>query len=147
MTKQLNIGMVGYGFMARAHSNAWANVSHFFDTGYRPVLKAVAARNASKVRHFAEAWGKMADETELETRRKRLLYRSVYRGNKENDILLGQFARAHIGGFGAAELDQYEKLLQAGDNDIYDWVAGKTAPPAEADTPVLRLLMAFRVRF
>ncbi len=39
MTKQLNIGMVGYGFMARAHSNAWANVSHFFDTGYRPVLK------------------------------------------------------------------------------------------------------------
>ena len=45
MTKQLNIGMVGYGFMARAHSNAWANVAHFFDTGYRPVLKAVAARN------------------------------------------------------------------------------------------------------
>jgi len=34
-----------------------------------------------------------------------------------------------------------------GDNDIYDWVAGKTAPPAEADTPVLRKLMAFRVRF
>ena len=55
--KQLNIGMVGYGFMARAHSNAWANVSHFFDTGYRPVLKAVAARNADKVRHFAEMWG------------------------------------------------------------------------------------------
>ena len=76
-----------------------------------------------------------------------MLYRSVYRGNKENDILLGQFARAHIGAFGAAELDQYERLLQAGDNDIYDWVAGKTAPPPEADTPVLRLLMAFRVKF
>jgi antitoxin CptB len=76
-----------------------------------------------------------------------LLYRSVYRGNKENDILLGQFARAHIGAFGAAELDQYERLLQAGDNDIYDWVARKTAPPPEADTPVLRLLMAFRVKF
>jgi predicted dehydrogenase len=57
MTKQLNIGMVGYGFMARAHSNAWANVAHFFDTGYRPVLKAVAARNESKVRRFAEMWG------------------------------------------------------------------------------------------
>jgi predicted dehydrogenase len=56
MTKQLNVGMVGYGFMARAHSNAWANVSHFFETGYRPVLKGVAARNASKVRHFAEMW-------------------------------------------------------------------------------------------
>lgn len=57
MTRTLNVGMVGYGFMARAHSNAWANVSHFFDTGYRPVLKAVAARNTSKVRRFAQMWG------------------------------------------------------------------------------------------
>ena len=57
MTKQLNIGMVGYGFMARCHSHAWASVSHFFDTGYHPVLKAVAARNDSKVRRFAEQWG------------------------------------------------------------------------------------------
>ncbi len=89
----------------------------------------------------------MSADSELETRRKRLLYRSVYRGNKENDILLGQFARAHIGAFGTVELDQYERLLQAGDNDIYDWVAGKTEPPPEADTPVLRLLMAFRVKF
>jgi antitoxin CptB len=86
-------------------------------------------------------------ESELETRRKRLLYRSVYRGNKENDILLGQFARAHLAEFDAAELDQYEHLLSAGDNDIYDWVSGKSAVPAEADTPVLRKLMAFRVRF
>ena len=89
----------------------------------------------------------MSAETELETRRKRLLYRSVYRGNKENDILLGQFARAHIGEFGAEELDQYARLLSASDNDIYDWVAGKVAPPPEADTPVLRKLMAFRVKF
>jgi len=89
----------------------------------------------------------MADDTELETRRKRLLYRSVYRGNKENDILLGQFARAHIAEFTAAELDQYERLLQAGDNDIYDWVSGKNAVPPEADTPVLRKLMAFQVKF
>lgn len=64
MTKQLNIGMVGYGFMARAHSNAWSSVSHFFDTGYRPVLKAVAARNVSKVRHFAEAWGYESQESD-----------------------------------------------------------------------------------
>ena len=55
----------------------------------------------------------MTRETDLETRRKRLLYRSVYRGNKENDILLGQFARAHIAEFDAGELDQYERLLAA----------------------------------
>ena len=89
----------------------------------------------------------MTRELDLETRRKRLLYRSVYRGNKENDILLGQFARAHIAEFGAAELDQYESLLSAGDNDIYDWISGKTAVPPETDSPVLRKLLAFRVRF
>lgn len=89
----------------------------------------------------------MGEAPELETRRKRLLYRSVYRGNKENDILLGQFARAHIAGFESAELDQYERLLAASDNDIFDWVAGKAEIPPEDDTPVLRKLLAFRVRF
>ncbi|MEI6798626.1 MAG: Gfo/Idh/MocA family oxidoreductase [Pseudomonadota bacterium] len=64
MAKALNVGMVGYGFMARAHSNAWANVSHFFDTGYRPVLKAVAARNADKAAKFAEMWGYERVETD-----------------------------------------------------------------------------------
>ena len=89
----------------------------------------------------------MADETELETRRKRLLYRSVYRGNKENDILLGQFARAHIAEFSPAELDQYERLLETGDNEIFDWVTGQVPVPADKDTPVVRKLLAFRVRF
>ena len=89
----------------------------------------------------------MVGETDLETRRKRLLYRSTYRGNKENDILLGQFARTHLGEFGAAELDQYERLLSVGDNDIYDWVAGKVEVPPDQDSVVVRKLLAFRVRF
>jgi antitoxin CptB len=89
----------------------------------------------------------MDGDSELETRRKRLLYRSVYRGNKENDILLGQFARAHIAEFDAAELEQYERILGAGDNDIFDWVTGKVDVPAEHDTPVLRRLLAFKVTF
>ena len=85
------------------------------------------------------------DETHLENRRKRLLYQSVYRGNKENDIILGRFARAHLGGFGADELDQYEKLLANADNDIFDWLSGRASVPAEEDTPVLRQLLRFRV--
>lgn len=89
----------------------------------------------------------MTGEADIEIRRKRLLYRSIYRGNKENDILLGQFARANISSFGPAELDQYEHLLGIGDNDIFDWVTGKVEIPAEEDTPVLRRLLAFRVRF
>jgi predicted dehydrogenase len=54
---KLNIGLVGYGFMARAHSNAYLSVNQFFDLKYRPVLKAVAARDAAKVEKFAHKWG------------------------------------------------------------------------------------------
>lgn len=55
--KTLNIGMVGYGFMGRTHSNAFAQAPHFFALDYRPVLKTICARNAEKARAFAEQWG------------------------------------------------------------------------------------------
>ena len=64
MPKNLNIGMIGYGFMGRAHSNAYANVSHFFDLPYKPVLKAVCARDASKAQAFASQWGYESIETD-----------------------------------------------------------------------------------
>jgi predicted dehydrogenase len=62
--KSLNIGMVGYGFMGRAHSNAWRRVSNFFDTGYQPVLKAIAARDRTKAEAFAAMWGYETVETD-----------------------------------------------------------------------------------
>jgi predicted dehydrogenase len=49
--------MVGYGFMGRAHSNAWRKVANFFDSGFQPVLKAVAARDQDKAKAFADTWG------------------------------------------------------------------------------------------
>ena len=55
--KTLNIGMVGYGFMARAHSNAYCKVNHFFDLEYRPVLKAACGRTEERVQAFADSWG------------------------------------------------------------------------------------------
>src|SRR3954470_14709895 len=57
MAKPLNIGMIGYGFMGRAHSNAYRSVSNFFDLQRRPVLKAVCARDAEKAKAFAATWG------------------------------------------------------------------------------------------
>jgi myo-inositol 2-dehydrogenase/D-chiro-inositol 1-dehydrogenase len=62
--KPLNIGMVGYGFMGRTHSNAFAQVGHFFDVDYQPVLKAVCARDAGKVASHAETWGYESVETD-----------------------------------------------------------------------------------
>jgi myo-inositol 2-dehydrogenase/D-chiro-inositol 1-dehydrogenase len=62
--KPLNIGLVGYGFMGRTHSNAFAKVNQFFDLPYRPVLRAVCARDAAKVSAFAEQWGYDSAETD-----------------------------------------------------------------------------------
>jgi predicted dehydrogenase len=64
MTKPLNVGIIGYGFMGRAHSNAYAKVNHFFDLPYRPVLKAACARDAAKVKAFADTWGYESVETD-----------------------------------------------------------------------------------
>ena len=55
--KQLNIGLIGYGFMGRAHSNAFAQAPRFFDLPYRPVMKAVCARNPDRAKAFAANWG------------------------------------------------------------------------------------------
>lgn len=64
MSKSLNIGMIGYGFMGRAHSNAYNRVSNFFDLEYQPVLKAACARNAESVQAFANQWGYESIETD-----------------------------------------------------------------------------------
>src|SRR5262245_21619411 len=64
MTKPLNIGMIGYGFMGRTHSNAYSQVNHFFDVKHHPVLKAVCARDADKAKAFANQWGYESVETD-----------------------------------------------------------------------------------
>jgi predicted dehydrogenase len=64
MTKPLNVGLIGCGFMGRAHSNAYCQANHFFDLAYRPVLKAVCARNAESAKAFASRWGYESVETD-----------------------------------------------------------------------------------
>ncbi len=64
MPKPYNIGMIGYGFMGRAHSNAYAKVGNFFDLEYQPVLKAVCARTEAKAQTFADNWGYESIETD-----------------------------------------------------------------------------------
>ncbi len=65
MTKPLNIGMIGYGFMGRAHTNGYKRVADFFpELQYRPVLKAACARSAEKIQAFADQWGYESIETD-----------------------------------------------------------------------------------
>ncbi len=57
MKKPLNVGMIGYGFMGRAHSNAYRQANRFFDLPYELVLKAACARQKEPLQAFAERWG------------------------------------------------------------------------------------------
>ncbi len=62
--KTINIGLIGYGFMGRTHSNAFDKVNHFFDLGYTPVLAGICGRDAGKVEAFANQWGYKSSETD-----------------------------------------------------------------------------------
>jgi antitoxin CptB len=79
-----------------------------------------------------------------ETRRKRLIYQSHHRGTKESDLLLGAFAAAHLDGFGAAQLDQYEAVLDEDDGVIFNWLTRRAVPPAEKASDVLTMLLNFQ---
>ncbi len=62
--KPLRIGLIGYGFMGRAHSNAFRQVGHFFDSQYELVLQAISARNEDRAKAFAARWGYNSIETD-----------------------------------------------------------------------------------
>ena len=62
--RKLNVGLIGYGFMGRTHSNAFGQAPKFFDLAYQPVLKAVCGRDNDKVHSFAANWGYESYETD-----------------------------------------------------------------------------------
>lgn len=64
MSKELRIGMIGYGFMGRTHSNGYCQANHFFDLEYKPVLKAACARNQEELQKFANQWGYESTEND-----------------------------------------------------------------------------------
>ena len=80
----------------------------------------------------------------LETQRRKLLFRSLRRGTKESDIVMGGFAEAHLGDLDEIQLARFEALLDANDQDVLGWVIGMHEPPPEYDTDVLRLLQNFK---
>ncbi len=49
--------MIGYKFMGKAHSNAYRQVTQFFETGIQPRLKTVCGRDRPKVETMARRWG------------------------------------------------------------------------------------------
>ena len=84
-----------------------------------------------------------ASDLSLGARRRRILFRSWHRGMREMDLVLGRFANAEIARLGGSELDDYERLLEAPDRDIFSWLTFEAETPSFYDTPVLRKIRAF----
>jgi antitoxin CptB len=83
---------------------------------------------------------------DLEAQRKRLLFRSVRRGTKESDLLLGGFAQRHLADLDVDQLDRYEALLERNDFEVLAWVLGEEPVPSAYDTDVLQMIKKFRDR-
>lgn len=80
---------------------------------------------------------------ELDTRRKRILFRTLHRGMKEMDMLLGGFTKAEIAHLSDAELDELEEIIPINDQDLYAWITGRKPLPEEWDRPLFRKMLAF----
>jgi antitoxin CptB len=79
--------------------------------------------------------------TDLDTIRRKLLWRATHRGLKELDLVLGGFARESVNGMNAAELDEFEAIVSLPDPELYGWLMGGGGPPLSRWPMLARVLM------
>lgn len=66
--------------------------------------------------------------SDLDTRKKRALWRANHRGTKEMDWLLGKFAEAKLPAMGEAELGQFERFMALPDPELQAWLMAAAGP-------------------
>lgn len=81
----------------------------------------------------------------LDERRRRILFRAWHRGMREMDLIMGGFANAEIENLSDAELDDFEILLEPQDQQVFSWISGSEATPAEYDTALFRKMRDFHL--
>ncbi len=79
----------------------------------------------------------------LTIRRKRLIYRSRYRGSLESDVFFGRFADVYVNRLDERQLERYEALLEESDQDLFAWISGRAEVPARHLNDIFRLLRQF----
>ena len=79
----------------------------------------------------------------LDARRRKLLYRAWHRGMRETDLIMGRFADASIEQLAAAELADFEQLMDVPDRELLAWITGEADVPPDYDTALFRRLRDF----
>lgn len=79
---------------------------------------------------------------QFDERRKKLYFRSNHRGIKEMDIIFTQFALRVLPEISEAELDDYERILELPDTDLFAWATGRQSVPTDISSPLLDKLLS-----
>lgn len=91
--------------------------------------------------------GLVRSSSDLDPRRRRILFRCWHRGIREMDLVLGQFAEAEIATLSDADLDELEKIMAEEDNDLVRWVTGAEETPAHIQGALFTRIAAIRPDF
>jgi len=75
---------------------------------------------------------------------KRLRFLAWRRGFREMDLIMGRFADARLSALDEPGLAEFERLLDAPDQEVYAWIAGRADTPPNFDGPVLAALKQYR---
>ena len=77
--------------------------------------------------------------------KKQIIYRSMHRGTKEMDLLLGNFVKTHIDKLNVTELKDLAKLLIIEDEAIYKWYIKRDSDKLIPKTKVSTMLKNFKL--
>ena len=83
----------------------------------------------------------------LENFKKRLIYRSSYRGIKEMDILLSKFVNKYIDTLNYDDLVKLYEILKNDDDKIFKWYSGIGHKDLLPSNNVSKLLKDFKIKF
>jgi antitoxin CptB len=79
-----------------------------------------------------------------DARLKMIQYRAAHRGFREADIIIGGFAQQHLAQLSPAQLDDFERLIDQPDQDLYAWIIGREPTPEAFDGEVMDLIRSYR---
>merc|ERR1712046_462244 len=78
----------------------------------------------------------------LDKRRRQLVYRSKQRGWLELDILMGDWSSAHLASMTDKHLDEFERILDLENPDLFKWLTAQKPVPEEHDCEVFQMLLS-----
>ena len=83
---------------------------------------------------------------DIENFKKRLIYRSQYRGTKEMDKLIGSFVQSNIDKFNDIQLEELEKFLEIDDDTLYKFYNGFKIETEINKNEILKLFKAYEYK-